>query len=125
IYSATYSLVVTSPHGTVAGSGWYPEGSVANATVSPTSTQGILADSSFSGWTGDVSASTIVAGVQMDGPKTVTASWHDNYLKMVVYVAVAGAAIGVFVYLKKVLPARKAKAAADAESPPDLDWFKP
>ena len=55
VYSAEYLLQLSSEKGAVTGGGYYAEGETAVATISPTEVMGFPIDSSFGGWTGDLS----------------------------------------------------------------------
>ena len=79
-YRIEYFLNVQSPNGLTTGGGWYVDGSQASfaaiQSYAVSSWFGILTQYyTFSGWTGDTSASDVSASILMNSPKTVTASW--------------------------------------------------
>jgi hypothetical protein len=120
IYAAEYRLSATTELGIVTGNGYYPEGEVANLSISQTRFDGFPVDKSFAGWTGDVSIASANAGILMDGPKNVTAKWETSYLKLMALIG-AAAAGGVVSYFKVIKPKRESVQKARA---PDLDWYK-
>lgn len=77
-YETQHYLAVNSDYGDPTGQGWYDEGSV--ATVSVTSPVGRFVRKVFTGWSGDLTAAASTKTIVMDQPKTVTATWHDDYL---------------------------------------------
>jgi hypothetical protein len=125
IYSAEYYLDISSQYGTVTGNGWHAEGTTATIDVTPAIVPGIIFDNGFAGWSGDIQADGTSAGVLMDGPKSVTANWHPNFMKIFIIGGLGGSGAGVYIYMKKIMPKRKQKAEAQEDAPPDLDWFKP
>jgi uncharacterized repeat protein (TIGR02543 family) len=103
-WNVQYYLRVISPFGTATGEGWYNAGSTASFSVSPTDVPidiwGYLgAKHVFSSWTGDTAAASSTSTIIMDGPKTVTAVWKDDYVwtyaaaSVFTGVAVFGAAV--------------------------------
>ena len=123
IYSAQYYLDITTAHGTSIGNGWYPEGANVSVSVSPTTISSIISDTNFAGWSGDIQSDSITTIVQMDGPKSIVAVWHDNYLKAIIMAALAGSGGGGFFYVKRIR-VKKQKKETEEETSPDLDWFK-
>ena len=84
-WDAQYYLQVISDYGSTTGEGWYKAESTASFSVSPTKvpmeTWGILgANHVFSSWTGDVSTTSPTSTIVMDGPRTVTAVWREDYV---------------------------------------------
>jgi uncharacterized repeat protein (TIGR02543 family) len=71
-----YNLTVNSPYGNPQGQGWYPLGSL--ATVSITTPDGVGIQHVFTGWSGDITASSPTAYVSMYQDQTVTANWIDD-----------------------------------------------
>jgi len=103
-WNAQYYLRVVSSYGKTSGEGWYNAGSTASFSVSPNKVPidiwGYLgANHIFSSWTGDVSTTSSTSTIVMNGPKTVTAVWTDNYVwtyaaaSVFTGVAVFGAAV--------------------------------
>jgi hypothetical protein len=76
IYRKQYYLNVTSPLGQASGAGWYDENSVAMFRVVPpiVTNNGTHA---FVGWLGDSNDSSPSSSVNMNGSKSVDASWED------------------------------------------------
>ena len=102
-WKSQYYLIVETKYGTPNGEGWYDADSIAEFSVttevpmeSPWGTLG--GRYVFSGWTGDLTASTPRASVVMDRARTVTASWTSDYNMITAFfavIAVAGAAVVV------------------------------
>ncbi|MGB2800477.1 MAG: caspase family protein [Dehalococcoidia bacterium] len=84
-YTRQYCLAVESAYGTPVGEGWYDPGST--ATMSVTSHSGAIVRHVFTGWSGDITATTPTATVLMDTPKAVTANWRTDYLYLCVLIA--------------------------------------
>jgi uncharacterized repeat protein (TIGR02543 family) len=74
-------LTVTSPNGTTSGTGWYPAGTTAYASVSPLTVPGSAGSQFvFTGWGGDASGSASPSNpIVMTGPKNATANWETQY----------------------------------------------
>ncbi|MFQ5970335.1 MAG: hypothetical protein ACE5J2_07575 [Nitrososphaerales archaeon] len=120
VYSATYRLLASSPYGTVAGNGWYPEGSKVTLSITPTLVSDIIIDRNFAGWSGDVRSEESTVQVVMDSPKLVIADWADGYIKLLGIIGGGAGVAGFFFYKKlKTSGFRRKK-----EKPPELDWFK-
>jgi hypothetical protein len=120
IYKAKYLLQLNDQNGLAQGGGYFDEGATAQITVGQKSIGGVLIDKEFAGWSGDIISSVASTDITMDRPKTVTAIWSDNYLKVILIVAAAIGA-GSFYYLKVFKPKKKLEAKQRA---PDLDWYK-
>lgn len=120
IYSAEYLLTATTELGTVVGSGFYPEGEIANISISITSVQGFPTDRIFTGWSGDMEIASADAEILMDEPKIINAEWSTSYLKLIALLGAAGGG-GFVAYLKVIKPKKEAMEKAKA---PDLDWYK-
>jgi hypothetical protein len=66
--------------GSVSGSGWYDEGSIANiGAIEPPNQSGFWTKIAFDKWNGDSAANTEKASITMDSPKTVRAEWKTDY----------------------------------------------
>ena len=79
-----YYLRVVSSYGSTSGEGWYKAGSTTSFSVDPVKvpvqTWGYLgANHVFESWTGDASTTSQTSTLVMDGPKTVSVVWKDNY----------------------------------------------
>ncbi len=74
-----YLLTLNSEYGTLTGAGWYREGETAGFSVTPYIQ---LPDTKhiFTGWSVDYSGTSSSASLVMDSPKTVAASWRNEYL---------------------------------------------
>jgi uncharacterized repeat protein (TIGR02543 family) len=111
-YKTQYQLTVTSDIGSPQGSGWYDAGTQATFSVSsPQPESGLMGTlggkSIFQGWSGDSNAASPSATVNMNGPKTVTATWTtDNTQPYIILggiaaVIVIAAALVIFMRRKK------------------------
>ena len=79
-FNTQYQLTVTSPHGTTSGSGWYTAGTYATAAISSsTVSAGDDTRYLFTGWSGSITDSGLSATILMDGFKTVSADWVNQY----------------------------------------------
>ena len=112
-YTTHYYLTVESDYGDPQGEGWYASGST--ATISVTSPQGAIIRQVFTDWSGDYSGTATSASVTLDGPKTVTANWRNDYsqLYMIIgggVVLLGGIAVGTIMLLR-----RRKKAVAPAK----------
>jgi hypothetical protein len=86
-YRTQHYLAIVSQHGQPEGQGWYDKGSV--ATFSVESPQGLIIQKVFVEWSGDSTSTSPSATIVMDGPKTVTANWRDEYTQLYIVLAVA------------------------------------
>ena len=91
-YTQQYYLTVQSPQGVVSGQGWYNAGSNAPISVSTPPSPMFGVNWVFDGWQGSTQSSTQSTTVLMNGPMTVTATWHQDYT--VLYITI-GAIIAV------------------------------
>jgi len=102
-YGRQFRLQAVSPYGWIEGSDWYFEDSNANVSIHPT----VVA---FDGWLGILGArhvfdhfteacetSQSTCSVHMDGPKTVTAVWRDDYTTSILIVFVV---VGLVAFVK-------------------------
>ncbi len=80
-YVRQYLLTVNNGgHGTASGQNWYDTGSTATFSISPTTVPGTAGTQYvYTAWSGDSSATTASASINMNGPKTVTAQWKTQY----------------------------------------------
>lgn len=104
-YALEYFLAVSSQFGTVSGSDWYDEGSIAvfavdrNAFPMTGIIGGLGAKYVFEKWGGDASASSVGQSsstkgeIAMNGPKSVSAVWREDYTFLYLSVGVIAAAI--------------------------------
>jgi hypothetical protein len=107
-YQKQYYLSVNSPYGTTVGTGWSDEGSKVMFSV-PTGTlpmPGLLgtlgAKYTFDKWVGDATSNNLQSSTMMDGHKSVTATWREDYTMLYVLIVVVALAFiaGVFGYRK-------------------------
>ncbi len=118
-YVAEYYLTVNSQYSNAKGSGWYPAGSTASFSIdeSSISFEGALgalgARYVFERWTGDSSSTNPSASVEMDGPKTVTALWREDYGNA--YAIIIGAPIIVAILLVLAFSLRRKRRAIPTE----------
>lgn len=99
-----YLLTLNSEYGTPAGAGWYDEGESVTVSVEPA--QGFLVRQIFDGWTGDLAGTASSASVSMDSPKTITATWHTDYVQLFILIAVILVVAGIVMTI--ILVRRKA-----------------
>jgi len=74
-WAKQHLLTIESPYGTPQGAGWYAEGDAANVTIEST----VIVNGTtyrFTGWTGDAVGTNASAGIPMDRPKTIRATWE-------------------------------------------------
>jgi hypothetical protein len=113
-----FLLTITSDYGTPTGAGWYDEGE--SAAISVEAVQGFIIRHIFDGWTGGITSTDASTSVTMNGPKTITATWHTDYLQLyilIIIVVVVLAIIIVVVVLVRRKP-RGPAAAPPTYSPP-------
>jgi hypothetical protein len=80
VFKVQHYVSVSSEYGSVSGSGWYDEGSVAVISVTPEVTDfGNGTRRVFKSWIGDFSSSSATAKVTVDSPKNIKASWGYQY----------------------------------------------
>lgn len=109
-----YYLKVSSSYGTVAGEGWYDEGSLATFSVTPSQQpeEGLLGSLGgkwiFEAWSGDSTASSAHATVKMDGPKTVRARWITDYSQL--YLILGGITAAIVVVAALIFIRARGKA---------------
>jgi hypothetical protein len=104
-YKTQHYLTIVSQYGQPEGEGWYDEDSV--ATFSVESPQGFLIQKVFAGWSGDLTSTSTSATVVMNGQKTVTASWRDEYTQLFIILAVTAVVVIILVAVIWKLRARK------------------
>lgn len=75
VYEVQHYLKVESAHGGSELSGWYPEGSKVNVSVSPIVDYGNGTRAVFLGWSGSVEDRSPSVEIVADSPKALTASW--------------------------------------------------
>jgi hypothetical protein len=78
-YQKEYLLTINSASGNPVGGGWYKDGSTATFSV----TDYIETSDTkhyFTGWSGDYVGTSSSSSLVMNGPKTVTATWRNEYL---------------------------------------------
>lgn len=104
-WKTQYYLTGKSEFSQIVGQDWYDAG--ARATISIKDTQipvNVLVYKVFNGWTGDTTGTTQSISVTVDGPKSVSAVWADDYTRL--YLAGGGVAVVVVAlsafYLKRM-----------------------
>ncbi len=80
MWKTQYELNIHSAYGSPEGTGWYDAGTKVTVNIQaqvnyPNSTRRI-----FTGWTGDYAGQPTSLTVQMNSPKTITATWTTQYL---------------------------------------------
>jgi uncharacterized repeat protein (TIGR02543 family) len=78
-FNKEYLLKINSSYGNPSGGGWYVDGTTASFSVTP------LIETSntkhtFNGWSGDFTGTAASGSIIMKAPKTITGSWHSEYL---------------------------------------------
>lgn len=78
-YNKEYLLTLITSYGSTTGDGWYVSGSSASFTITPYIE---TADTKryFTGWSGSYSGTLDSDSIVMNSPKTLTASWRNEYL---------------------------------------------
>ncbi len=79
-FKTQYMLTVSSQYATATGTGWYDAGSTATVSLNTNIVDlatGVRAR--FNGWSGDASGQSIPVTVDMSAPKTVAATWKNQY----------------------------------------------
>src|SRR5208282_5954347 len=97
-YAQQYYLTVQSPQGVTSGQGWYNAGSNAQISVSTPPSPMFGVSYVFDGWQGSMQSSTQSTTVLMNGPMTVTATWHQDYTVLYATIVAIIAIIGVGVW---------------------------
>jgi len=110
-YKPQYFLSVKSEQGTSSGEGWYDAGSVVTISITPTSV-GFGVQQVFKGWSGDSTATTPTATIEMTGPKKAVAIWSPDYTQAILVGVLALAIVGVAVF---VFTQRRKTTAAPQE----------
>jgi len=113
-YTQQYYLTVQSPQGVTSGQGWYNAGSNAPISVSTPPSPMFGVNWVFDGWQGSIQSSTQSTTVLMNGPMTVTATWHQDYT--VLYATIAGI-IAIIAVAGAVFYKTKHRKPAAAPSP--------
>src|SRR5208283_3391633 len=100
-YTQQYYLTVQSPQGVTSGQGWYNAGSNAPISVSTPPSPMFGVNYVFDGWQGSIiQSSSQSTTVPMNGPMTVTATWHQDstvlYMTIGAIIAIIAVAGAVF-----------------------------
>ena len=113
IFTTQDELDVLSGQGNPQGAGWYDAGATATISVtSPTPAAGLFgllgATSTFLHWTDASTATTPMATITVDQPKSATAAWSTDYTRaytaMAVIVAISIFALAVILNSKRARP---------------------
>jgi hypothetical protein len=75
-----YLLSLDSAYGSLAGAGWYSEGSIAEFSVTPDYIETSDTRRYFTGWSGDYTGPSLTVSLVINSPKTMTANWRSEYL---------------------------------------------
>ncbi len=86
-YDTQYELSIESDYGNPQGSGWYDAGSNAAVSIEPVC-EGIIRHT-FTGWGGEANSQEAVTTLIMDKSKTITANWHNDYLRLYLLIGAA------------------------------------
>ncbi len=96
-FKTQYLLTVESDHGTIRGSGWYDENSVATVSLyieeEPAEFPYAYV---FKGWTGDAYGESLEIQVVMNSPKVLITRWEKTFSKEF-YVILVGIVVIVFI----------------------------
>jgi len=116
-YRTQYLLTIESPYN-VTGGGWYDAGSEATITANPTSMEGIVgllgARHVLGEWSGDATGSSTSVRITIDSPKTITATWREDYTSVAITAVVIATILVICVY---VLSRSIRKASANRLTP--------
>ena len=96
-----YYLTVNSEYGIPHGTGWYDEGQVGNfGTNMPRDPAGLWKQQIFYGWDGSFTTTAMTGAIFMNGPKTVSAQWSEDYSIAYLNLSIVASAIigGSFAY---------------------------
>jgi uncharacterized repeat protein (TIGR02543 family) len=113
-YAQQYYLTVQSPQGIASGQGWYNAGTNAPISVSTPPSPMFGVNWVFDGWQGSIQSSTQSTTVLMNGPMTVTATWHQD--STILYITI-GAIIAIIAVGGAVFYKSKHKKPATATAP--------
>ena len=104
-YEPWYYVLVRSPYGETAGSGWYRSGSEALISIKPTKV-GFLIMHVFDGWVLDREfvGRDPTQLVKVDRPIVLTAHWRTDYMQLLILVVILGLIGGSmgFIRVKKI-----------------------
>jgi hypothetical protein len=99
-YATTYNITVSSPFGTVSGSGWHAAGSSVEISVTPTyvpnaGTLGYLGlGMTFDHWSGSFDSTSSKTTIAVNGPIQAKAVWREDRSRFLLGVAIiAGLAL--------------------------------
>ncbi|MCL5319001.1 MAG: S53 family peptidase [Thaumarchaeota archaeon] len=99
-----YYVQVITPIGSATGEGWYNSGSVATVKITPT-TQGILIQQAFAGWTGSLTSKDPEAKLVVNSSAVITAEWSTDYTQLILALTTAGiAGTGALLAFRKRKP---------------------
>jgi len=104
-YEPWYYVLVRSPYGEVAGSGWYRSGSDALISIKPTKV-GFLIMHVFDGWIldGEFVGKDPAYLIKVNRPLVLTAHWRTDYMQLLILVVILGLIGGFigFIGVKKI-----------------------
>ncbi|MHB8104397.1 MAG: caspase family protein [Dehalococcoidales bacterium] len=98
-----YLLTVNSEYGQPSGAGWYQEGESTRVAVEPV--QGFIIRHIFTGWSGDLNNAQSNAGVSINSPKIITATWRTDYVQL--YYLIGGVVVLVAAVIVTVVLIRR------------------
>jgi hypothetical protein len=101
-------LDIESEYGGPQGEGWYEEGTTVNISIA--SPLGVIVRDVFTGWSGNINDSTSQTCVYMDGPKSIVANWHKDYIQLLILIAVILSLVSILLILLILIKRRKKKA---------------
>jgi hypothetical protein len=124
-YDTYYELTMTSPYGTVDGSGWYKAGTEANWSVSPT-------EVSMSGLLGILQGKLKPENangtkVMNDAPETIALAWKGDYTMPIVFIVLLVVVLGVvafFVYRRFNPPVPRPAVTAPVPASPTIVFLE-
>jgi hypothetical protein len=95
-----YLLTIETAYGQPEGADWYESGSTTTISVAPSVGFGIR--HIFTGWSGDLSATTPTTTLVMDSPIAVTANWRTDFTQLYIIIGAVIVVGGVvFIVIKK------------------------
>jgi uncharacterized repeat protein (TIGR02543 family) len=111
-----FLLTINSAYGAPTGAGWYNEGESITIAIEPV--QGFLIRQIFDGWTGDLTSTAASTSVTMSAPKTVTATWHSDYLYLYILIIIVVVVVIAIILIIVLVRRKGSRPQPPTYSPP-------